>query len=477
MTGEPYTLTLAQASAAIKQRSLSPVELLESVLKRVAETEPEINAFATMTEESARAAAKESEAEISAGRYRGPLHGIPLGVKDIFDVDGVATGCGSAVRQGHIASGASRVVSRLQGSGMIVIGKTHTHEFALGGITPEVRNPWNVGHSPGGSSGGSGAAVASGQCLVATGTDTAGSIRIPAAASGVVGLKPTYGLVSRAGITPLSWSFDTAGALTRNVTDAAIVLQAIAGHDSADPASTTAPAVDYTADINSGIDGIRLGVLDGYFRTRVDPRILKAVETAVGVLSELGAGRRDRTAPFAQESLGALRIIDLAEASNYHRRDLHERAALYTPGVRTALEAGLLLPAVDYVQAQRFRLAMTSAWQALFEDSDVLVAPTLPITAPRVGQTDIDWGAEGSELVRTAIVRLTCPVNVVGFPSIAVPIGLTDDGMPMSMQLVGRPFSEGMLLRVARAYEAATVTIGRIAPVTASPTITSDRRE
>lgn len=462
MTDEPFELSLVEAADRLRTGSLSPVDLVESSLARIAATEPGMNAFATVTADSARANAAVAEREIASGHYRGRLHGIPVGVKDIYDVAGVPTGCGSALRDGHVAAATATVVSRLESAGMVVVGKTTTHEFALGGITPKARNPWDLDRSPGGSSGGSGAAVASGQCFIATGTDTAGSVRIPAAACGVVGLKPTFGLVPRGGITPLSWSLDTVGVITRHVTDAALVLQAIAGYDSGDPASLDEPAVDYFSRLDAGAEGIRLGVLAGYFTDRVEPDILEAVENAVRALVAAGATTHSVLAPYAEEASGIQRIIDLPEASAYHRRDLRERAGLYSPQVRGALEAGQFIPAVDYVQAQRARMKVTRAWRELFACVDVLVAPTLPAVPPRVGQEHYDWGSGGNELVRDALVRMTCPINVVGFPAIALPIGFTTSGLPISMQLIGRPFSEDVLLRVARAYERNSDTVGRV---------------
>lgn len=464
MASEPYELSLLEAATLIRSKELSPVELVDSVLQRIEATEPTINAFATVTAESAKEGARKAEAEITAGRYRGVLHGIPLGVKDLFDVEGLRTGCGSALRKDHVATGTATVVTRLLAAGMVVVGKTNTHEFAYGGITPEVRNPWDARHSPGGSSGGSGAAVASGQCLVATGTDTAGSIRIPAAACGVVGLKPTYGRVPRGGITPLSWSLDTAGALTRNVTDSALVLNAIAGYDSSDPTSLELPVPDYVTDIGAGVRGLRVGVLGGYFTDRVDPEVLEAVERAVRLLEDLGATTEVMVAPFADELLSIQRAIVLPEASAYHQEDLRTRPELYTADVRQVLEAGQFVFATDYVQGQRARALVTTAWRGVFEQVDVVIAPTLPMGAAEVGQVDYDWGSARLERVRDAVIRLTSPANVVGFPALALPIGLSARGLPLSMQLIGPPLSEQRLLQVGRAYETVSDTVGLIAP-------------
>lgn len=475
MTGEAFELSLDEASRRLRNGTLSSVDLVESSLARIASTNEEMNAFVTVTADRAREAAAVADAELAGGRYRGRLHGIPLGVKDIYDVAGVATGCGSAVREGHVATATATVVSRLEAAGMIVLGKTTTHEFALGGITPLARNPWDLDRSPGGSSGGSGAAVASGQCLVATGTDTAGSIRIPAAACGVVGLKPSYGRVPRGGITPLSWSFDTAGALTRGVADAALVLQTIAGPDSADPASLDVPVPDYSERLDEGVDGVRLGMLGGFFADRVEPHILDAVARAASVLERAGARVQSEIAPHAEEASGILRIIDLPEASAYHRRDLRDRPGLYSPQVRGALEAGLFIPAVDYVQAQRARLTLARAWGELFSRVDALVAPTLAIAAPRAGQEHHDWDSGGREPVRDAVVRMTCPVNVAGLPAIALPIGIDASGAPMSMQLIGPPFGEQKLLRIARAYELGSDTVGRIVTPSRPSSTTSMR--
>ena len=465
MMARPWELPLAEVSELLATRALSPVEVVESALERIEETQQQVNAFALVTAEYARRQAKAAEAEILAGHYRGPLHGIPLGVKDLYDVEGLATRSGSLATSDAPAAATATVVRRLEEAGMIVMGKTNTHEFALGGITPAVRNPWDGEYIAGGSSGGSAAAVASGQCLVATGTDTAGSIRIPAAACGAVGLKPTAGLVSRTGITPLSWSMDTAGAITRNVLDSALVLDAIAGYDPLDPGSLRVAVPDSAATLDRGIDGVRIGVASPSFANPADQEVLDACARAIEVLQGAGAHVQLVEVPFADAMLPIHRSIVLPEASSYYRELLQAEGDLIGADVRQVLEAGQFVFATEYVRAQRVRTTVLSAWHELFRDIDLLVSPTLPMAGGRAGQPFQDWGPAGEEPMRNAVIRLTVAANVSGFPSLALPIGRSEAGLPLSLQLTGRPFEEALVLRAGRTYERATDSVGALAPV------------
>ncbi|CAM5673394.1 Amidase OS=Streptomyces tendae OX=1932 GN=GUR47_23680 PE=4 SV=1 [Streptomyces tendae] len=288
---QPYELTLGAAADAVRARRLSPVELADSVLERVGQTEPRLRAYATVTAEHARRAARTAEDDIAAGRHRGPLHGIPMGLKDLIDVAGVATSASSRVRADHRAQASSTVAARLEAAGAVLVGKTHTHEFAYGLTTPQTSNAWHPGRVAGGSSGGSAVAVAAGTATFALGTDTGGSIRVPAALNGVVGLKPTYGLVPRHGVTSLSWSLDHVGPITRTVEDAALVLDALAGHDPRDPASLSAPATPYRPAADTDLTGLRVGVPRNYYFDHVDPE----VETAVRARSTGLKGTRRTT--------------------------------------------------------------------------------------------------------------------------------------------------------------------------------------
>jgi aspartyl-tRNA(Asn)/glutamyl-tRNA(Gln) amidotransferase subunit A len=462
---EPYQLTLDAAAAEIAARRLSPVELVDSVLRRIDATEGAINAFARVTPELARDAARRAEEEIAAGRHRGPLHGIPVGVKDLCDTAAVATTASSKVREGHVPDRDSAVVERLLAAGMVMVGKTHTHEFAYGVVTPTTRNPWDLGRIPGGSSGGSAAALAAGACMVGVGTDTGGSIRIPAALCGTVGLKPTYGRSSKRGIAPLSWSLDHVGPLARNVRDCALVLNAIAGADPLDPSTLDAPVPDHTAGLGGGVSGLRVGVPVNHFFDAVSDDVAVAVRGAAAVLEGLGARLREVTVPLADATMAAGWAILLPEASAYHQGSLRERADLYTPDVRLFLEAGELVLATDYIKALRVRTLIQQGWAAMFGDIDVLIAPTVPLAAPPVGTATVTWPGGGVEDVTQALVRLTLPANITGLPSLSLPVGFDAGGLPLGMQVIGRPLDESTVLRVGQAYEDASDTVGRLAPL------------
>jgi aspartyl-tRNA(Asn)/glutamyl-tRNA(Gln) amidotransferase subunit A len=462
---EPFELSLTAAAAEIEVRRLSPVELVDSALDRIEATEGALGAFACVTPELARKAAAQAEQEIAAGRYLGPLHGIPLGVKDLYDTAGVPSTSSSKVRADRVPDADAVAVERLLGAGMIMVGKTHTHEFAYGGITPTTRNPWDTGRIPGGSSGGSGAAVASGGCMVGLGTDTAGSIRIPASLCGTVGLKPTYGRASRRGVASLSWSLDHVGPLARNVYDCALVLNTIAGFDRLDPACVDVPVPDYTAGLDGGVAGLRVGVPSNYYFDQVHEDVAAAVHAAIGVLEGLGAELREVTIPYADQILAAEWGILLPEASAYHQETLRSMGDLYQEDVRLFLEVGELVLATDYIRALRVRTLMQQAWAVMFDEIDVLVSPAMPLAAPEVGATEVTWSDGSTEDVTTALVRLTSPGNLTGLPTLSLPVGFDAAGLPLGMQVTGRPFDEATVLRVGTAYEGAVTTVGRIAPV------------
>jgi aspartyl-tRNA(Asn)/glutamyl-tRNA(Gln) amidotransferase subunit A len=348
---------------------------------------------------------------------------------------------------------------------MVMVGKTHTHEFAFGGITPTTRNPWDTGRIPGGSSGGSGAAVASGTCMVGMGSDTAGSIRIPAALCGTVGLKPTYGRASRRGVASLSWSLDHVGPLTRNVPDCALVLNAIAGYDRLDPATVDVPVPDYTDGLDDGIAGLRVGVPTNYFFEHVHPDVERSVRAAITVLEGLGAELREVTVPYADQILAAEWAIIMPEASSYHQRTLREVPGLYLEDTRVSLEAGELVLATDYIKALRLRTLMQQGWAAMFDDIDVLVTPGMPFAAPEVGATGTTWSDGVTEPITPALIRLTSPGNLTGQPVLSLPVGFDGAGLPLGMQVTGRPFDEATVLRVGMAYERASEHVGKIAPL------------
>ncbi|MCU1653126.1 MAG: Amidase, partial [Pseudonocardia sp.] len=418
---EPYELTLAGAAEKIKAKELSPVELTASVLARIDAVEDKITAFATLTPDLATKAAERAEAEIAAGNYRGPLHGIPVGIKDLYETAGVATTSSSKVRADYIPTQDSAVVEKLFAAGSVMVGKTHTHEFAFGAVTPTTRNPWDLDRMPGGSSGGSGAAVAAGECFLGMGSDTGGSIRIPASVCGTVGLKPTYGRVSRRGVASLSWSLDHVGPLTRTVADAALVMNAIAGYDRADPASVDVPVPDFTATLD--VAGLRIGVPTNYYTERLDPEVAAAVSAAIAVLVEQGARTREIEIPLPQYVLPTEWAIMLPEASAYHQEMLRDKADLYTEDVRLFLEVGELVLATDYIKALRARTLIQQRWRDMFADIDVLIAPTLTTPALPVDDPQVTWPDGSTESATDSYVRFSAPANVTGLPALSVPCG------------------------------------------------------
>ncbi|MDH6701366.1 amidase [Streptomyces sp. MAA16] len=449
----PYELSLSAAADAIRARRLSPVELADSVLERIEQVDPHLRAYVTVTAERARRAAREAENDIAAGRYRGPLHGIPMGLKDVIDVAGEATSAGSRVRADHRAEADSTVAARLSAAGAVLVGKTHTHEFAYGLTTPQTNNAWDTGRVAGGSSGGSSVAVAAGTATFTLGTDTGGSIRVPAALNGVVGFKPTYGLVPRHGVTSLSWSLDHVGPITRTVEDAALVLAALAGHDPRDPASLTAPGTEYRPVAGADLTGLRVGVPRTYFFDHVDAEVEAAVRRAIDRLRALGAHLVDVEIPMTRYIRATQWGLMVPEATAYHETSLRTVPELYQADVRILLEAGELMPAGDYLRAQRARTLMRREWARLLRDVDLVAAPTVPATAVKAGQETITWADGTVEGVSDAYVRLSAPANITGLPSLSVPVGHDAAGLPIGMQLLGRPLGEKVLLRVGHAYE------------------------
>ncbi|MFG2907450.1 amidase [Kitasatospora sp. NPDC048286] len=461
---QPYELTLTAAAEAIHARRLSPVELVDSVLERLETVDGHLGAYVTVTAERARRAAREAEHDIAHGRHRGPLHGIPMGVKDLIDVNGTPTTASSRVRAGHRASADSTVAARLDAAGAILLGKTHTHEFAFGLTTPQTRNAWDRDRVAGGSSGGSAVAVASGAATFALGTDTGGSIRVPAALNGVVGLKPTYGLVPRHGVTSLSWSLDHVGPITRTVEDAALVLTALAGHDPRDPASLSVPVTGYRPDASTDLTGLRVGAPRTYYFDHVHPEVETAVRDAIAAMESLGARLVEVDIPMTRYIQATQWGLMVPEAGAYHERALRTVPELYQDDVRVLLEAGELLGAGDYLRAQRSRTLMRAAWDRLFQDVDVIAAPSVPLTAAPAGQADVTWPDGTVESVSDAYVRLNAPANITGVPALTVPAGHDAAGLPIGLQLLARPLAEPTLLRVAHAHERTRPTTRLPAP-------------
>jgi aspartyl-tRNA(Asn)/glutamyl-tRNA(Gln) amidotransferase subunit A len=452
---ELHWLTIADAARLIESRRLSPLELTDALLARIDALDPQLNAFLLPTPERARGQAKAAEREIMAGRYRGPLHGIPFGLKDIYATAGIRTTSHSKICENLVPTEDATTAAKLYQAGGVLLGKLATHEFAHGGPSfdlpwPPARNPWNRDHFTGGSSSGAGAAVAAGFVPAALGSDTGGSIRGPAALCGIVGLKPTYGLVSRAGVYANSFTFDHAGPMTWTVEDCAILLQAIAGYDPKDPASANRPIPDYRGALTGDIRGLRIGIVRHLYEDdiTVAPEVRAALEEAYAVFRSLGATLEDvRIRPAADYY--AVKIT-IAESEQYA---IHEEELRTRPGDFGADFLGRALPAVlysgtDYVQAQRERRLMVAQMTPIYEKFDVLVTPTAPGPAPRLGTwRTISFWQNSS---------LTTPFNVTAGPALAQCMGFTPIGLPLSLQLAGRPFDEATVLRAAHAYETAT---------------------
>lgn len=449
-------LSLRAVAAMIRAREVSPVEVTEACLARAAATEPKLGAFSLLMAESARAAAKAAEGEIMAGGWKGELHGVPFGVKELYDVAGTPTTSSSKVRADWVAKTDSASVRDLRAAGAIVLGKVHTHEFAYGIATPKSRNPWGEDHIPGGSSGGSGASVAAGSTYMSLGSDTGGSIRIPAAVCGVVGLKPTFGRCSRAGVTSLAWSLDHVGPLTRTVADAAVCLNAMQGYDPRDPGSVDVPKEDFTAALGRDVKGLRIGVPRNYFFDQLEPAVESRVRAAIDAFAKEGAEIVEVTIPCADQMMAMEFGICLPEASAYHKSMLRERAHLYEEDVRTFLEAGELVPATVYIDALRVRQLLQREFAKLYETIDLIVAPSVPAAAARAGQAAIRWGNGVEEPVTSVYVRLSAPANLTGLPAIATPCGFDANGLPVSFQAIARPFGEATAIRLCDAWQRMT---------------------
>lgn len=434
--------------------------MTRQVLQQIEAVEPKLNAYITVLKHQALTDAHVAERNILEGNYLGPFHGIPIGLKDTLMTRGIRTTAGSAMFAHSIPNYDASSVVRLRQAGAIIIGKQNCHEFAYGSTNNNLtfgptRNPWRLAYIPGGSSGGSAAAVAASECIAAIGTDTGGSIRNPAACCGIVGLKPTYGRVSTFGAFPLSWSMDTLGPLTKRVTDAAMMLQIIAGYDPMDLTTSLLPVPDYTAGIEDGIKGLRLGIPRNYFFERIDPEVKMQVERAIKALIDLGAVPVEVTLPYLELSLLCTYTIIFAEATSYHEPLLQNWANWYSSDVRLYLEAGEALSATKYLKAQRLRTIIKQSLHSVMEHVDVIATPTVPSPAVKISQNTVVLSGQ-VESVNDAMFRYTCPFNLSGQPSIAVPCGFTTEGLPISLQLVGSPFDEATIFRAARAFEAAT---------------------
>jgi aspartyl-tRNA(Asn)/glutamyl-tRNA(Gln) amidotransferase subunit A len=449
-------VTVLEAAQALRKRKVSSAELTEAALKRIGELNPKLNAMLTTTEEIARTQAQAADKELAQGADRGPLHGVPIAVKDVFETRGVPTTCGSALFRDHVPSRDAAVVEKLAAAGAVLVGKAGMHELAYG-ITSNnphfgtIRNPRDPERIPGGSSGGSGAAVASEMVFIAMGSDTGGSIRIPASFCGTVGLKPTSGRVSRYGVMPLDFSLDHMGPLTRSVRDAAVTLQAIAGFDSRDETSSQEPVGNYLPDAGCSIRELRIGLPENFYFERLDPDVDTAVRRMAATAESLGA----RIVPVRVPDIPALnavgRVILLAEASALMEKYVGDRDQ-FGSDVLALLDQGRLLPATDYVNAQRLRRMMHRDFARVWSQVDCLFTPTTPMAAPQIVEKTVQLG-DLVEDVRLAATRLVRGINVLGLPAISMPCGRDRRGLPVGLQIVGRPFEEALILRVAAALE------------------------
>jgi len=459
---DPTAATLTDLARAIRAGKLSPVALTRAYLDRIARLDGTLRAYITVDRDGALAAAAALERETAAGAWRGPLHGVPLAHKDLCLIPGLPTSCGTSTSDYFVGAPPCTAVARLVSAGALTLGKLNMTELALGPFGDnahhgDVQNPWRIGYVSGGSSSGSGAAVAAGLAAGALGTDTGGSIRLPAACCGLVGLKPTYGRVSRAGVMPLSWSYDHIGPLTCTVRDAALLLGVIAGHDPLDATSSRRAVPDYLAALDGGVKGLRIGVAGGFYADGVDAEVSRAVADAVATLGGLGAGVDTVPVPDPRPMVAACsNVMVRAEAAVIHARILKERPGDLQPAVRDRMAPGLTVTAVEYLQGQRLRAQFTREFiDDVFARIDVLATPTIPEPAPALAAAKA--GSTADVIARMGrFSRLTRPFNALGLPALSLPCGASADGRPIALQLVGRPFDEATLLRVGQAYESAT---------------------
>jgi aspartyl-tRNA(Asn)/glutamyl-tRNA(Gln) amidotransferase subunit A len=447
--------TIAEAARLIAAKQLSPVELTRACLERVHKLDPELHAFVHVTEERALADARAAEAAILAHGPKGPLHGIPIGLKDIVDTKGIPTTCQSKLLQDNVPDRDATCAEKLAAAGTVLIGKTTTHEFADGGPSfdlpkPPARNPWNTEHFTAGSSSGTGAGVAAGLILGGIGTDTGGSIRGPAALCGIAGIKPTYGLVSRAGVAPAAYTLDHIGPMAWTAEDCALMLQALAGPDARDPASAPRPIPNYTAELGSGIRGMRIGVIHHFHETdnKVSDGTQRGITAAIGTLRDLGAEIREVQLSPLQDWLACGSLISITERAAAYEEWARSRLGDFSERVRSRLMLGAFVSGVDYVQAVRRRRELRAELQAAMKGLDAVLTATQPAEAAKIDAVP-KWDL-------FAAPSFTMPFNVAGYPAISVCAGFGEGGLPVAIQLVGKPFREPTLFRIADAFEKAT---------------------
>ena len=448
-------MNLQEIAQGLRKRTVSSVELASDSLSRIASLDPKLKAFISVTAELAQSQAQQADRELADGKDRGPLHGIPIAVKDVFCTQGVRTTCGSKLFADYIPERDAAVVERLRAGGAVMVGKTNMHELAYGVTSANphfgtVRNPWDLDRIAGGSSGGSGSAVAAGMVPMAMGSDTGGSIRIPASFCGTVGLKPSFGRVSRYGALPLDFSLDHMGPLTQCVRDAALTLSVIAGFDPRDETCSRRRVEPYLPPEPISIHALRIGLPENFYFEHISPSVAEAVRRAARLAEEAGAVVVSLRVPDISQLNAIGRVILLSEASATMERYLHRRED-FGSDVLALLDQGRLLPATDYINAQRVRRVLQQEFQAVWKQVDCLFTPSTPTTAPKIGQSTIDL--DGEEDVRIASTRLARGVNVLGLPALSLPCGFDEAGLPIGLQIIGPGFQEALILRVGAALE------------------------
>ena len=455
-------LSIFELSGLMRTRKISPVEVTSVMLERIEKLNPILNAYVTVTADLAMRSAQEAEREIQRGKWRGPLHGVPIALKDLFDTAGIKTTAGSALFKDRVPDRDAEVVTRLKAAGIVLLGKLNMHEFAYGGSSTvslfgAVHNPWESGRVAGGSSGGSAAAVAAGLCFGALGSDTGGSIRQPAAYCGIVGLKPTYGLVSTRGVIPLAWSLDHAGPMTRTVADAAIMLQALAGYDQEEITSRQFVVPNYTTALRGRTLQVRLGISREFFFESLDSEIETAVNEALGVLRKLAASTKEIALPVNSITD---RTVIAAEAYAYHADFVAKKPEQYQPPTLAQIRGGADIRTVDYIMAHRELAGLRRGVRQTFETVDAIVTPTTPIAPPTIAAFDSAYRdpavPNSISDIRRLTLRNTSPFNKYGLPTISVPCGFTRNGLPIGLQISGPNGGEAAILQLAHAYEQAT---------------------
>jgi aspartyl-tRNA(Asn)/glutamyl-tRNA(Gln) amidotransferase subunit A len=453
-------MSLTAVAQAIASKRLSSREATQSCLDRIAQWQPRLNAFMAIEAETALAAADAADAALGKGGSKGPLHGVPLAHKDMYYDKGRVVTCGSKIRRDFVATTTATALQRLKDAGTVRLGSLQMVEFAYGPTGHNVhygavRNPWKVDHITGGSSSGSGSAVAARLTFAALGSDTGGSVRMPAHFCGVTGLKTTVGRISRAGAMPLSQSLDTVGPLARTAQDCALLLGLMAGADPADPTASTAPVPDYAAAAREPVKGLRIGVPAAFYVDDLDPDVARILDETVAVLKREGAQIVEVELPDQRQLSAASQIVIAVEAAAFHKRWMIERPQDYGPQVLMRLQNGLAIPGVTYLEAMRWRGPALAAHNAATAGVDAVIAPVAPVAAPTIAESDVGNGLE-AEAVIQRLTRFTRPVNYLGVPSLAIPAGFTRNGLPVGMQLIGRSFDEAILLRIGAAFQRAT---------------------